>query len=605
MIRAAILPSMLLFALGVSHPAVRAAVPDPGERTLLPWEAPALLAGAPVLGPVDPAAPMDRLILVLKAPQGTRERLRQFLADLQDPGSPSYHQWLTPAQFGERFGPSATDLEAVTGWLRQEGFSIDHVAQSRMSIVFSGDVARVQRAFRTAIASFQLRGLVRQGSTVAPSVPRFLADRVEGLVSLHDVPRRAQNTGFRRLPRQRDFSLLGLHLLTPGDFATIYNTRPLTSEGIDGAGVSIAVIGRTHIPLSDVATFRWLYGLPAHPATLVVHGPDPGDQGSDENGEANLDVEWSGAVAPMADIKLVVAKSTSTTDGVDLAARHVVDQNLAPVMSLSFGECEKDLGQAGVAFYRDLWAQAAAQGITVVAASGDSGAAGCDGGSANAGKGYGVSGLATTPDNLAVGGTQFADGTGSYWDFWDHKGGASAKSYIPEAAWNESGSLLLGRGIWATGGGPSPAHAKPEWQKAPGVPADGCRDIPDVSLAAAMANGYLVQTGGWPSVVGGTSCAAPALAGIMALVVQTAGRQGNLNPLLYRLATAQHAGTGAKVFHDVVQGNNDVPGTPGYACTPGYDLATGLGSVDAKALLDTLQGTVLYANSRSGRAPAR
>jgi subtilase family serine protease len=591
MLRTILLPSLLLLSLGLSSQAAGAAGPDQGERLLLPWEAPSGLAGASVLGPVDPAAAMDRVILVLKARQGTQERLRKFLADLQDPASPSYHKWLTPAQFGERFGPAAEDLESVLGWLQQQGFGIDDVAQSRMSIVFSGNVAQVQRAFRTSISSYRLRGQVRQGNTVAPSVPRSLADQVEGLVSLHDLPRRAQNTGFRRLPREQDFSLLGLHLLTPADFATIYNTRPLAGAGIDGTGVTVAVIGRTHIPLSDVDTFRWLYGLPKHPATVVINGPDAGDQGSDENGEANLDVEWSGAVAPKADIKLVVSKSTATTDGVDLSARYAVDKNLAPIMSLSFGECEKDLGQAGMAFYRDLWAQAAAQGITVVVASGDSGAAGCDGGGASAGEGAGVSGLASTADNVAVGGTQFADGTGGYWDFWDHKGGASAKGYIPEAAWNESGNLLLGMGIWATGGGPSPAHAKPDWQKAPGVPADGHRDLPDLSLAAAVANGYLIQTGGWPSVVGGTSCAAPAFAGIMALVVQSTGqRQGNLNPALYRLAAAQYQGAGPKVFHDIVQGSNDVPGTPGYACTAGYDLATGLGSLDAKALVDNLRG---------------
>jgi len=447
-------------------------------------------------------------------------------------------------------------------------------------------VAKAQAAFATSFSRFEVEGRERHGVTVVPSVPRALAERVEGVLSLHDLPRRAQHTGVRRLPQGEGLTALLWHFIAPGDFAAIYNTAPLYAQGIDGTGVTVAVLGRTNVPVKDMATFRWLYGLAPNPPQVVVNGPDPGDQGSDEDTEADLDVEWSGAVAPKATIKLVVSKSTATTDGVDLSARYAVDHDLAPVVSVSFGECEKELGKAGVAFYRNLWAQAAAQGISVVVASGDSGPAGCDGGSASAGTGAAVSGLASTPSNLAVGGTQFADGTGGDWGDANGKGWASAKGYIPEAAWNESGNWLTG-GIWATSGGPSSSHAKPAWQKAPGVPADGWRDLPDVSLAAAQANGYLLQTGGWPSMVGGTSCGAPAFAGILALVAQHAGgRLGNPCPALYRLGAAQYAASGPRPFHDILTGTSTVPGTTGYACTPGYDLATGLGTVDAKALVE-------------------
>jgi subtilase family serine protease len=376
--------------------------------------------------------------------------------------------------------------------------------------------------------------------------------------------------------------VLGLHFITPGDFAAIYNTRPLLDKGIDGTGVAIAIIGRSNPSMDDVNLFRRLYSLPGNPPAVVVNGADPGDQGSAENGEADLDLEWSGAVAPKASIKLVASKSTATTDGVDLSAQYAVDHDLAPVLSVSFGECEADLGSAGGAFYRNLWAQAAAQGITVVVSAGDSGAAGCAKGGAWSGSGPAVSGVASTPSNVAVGGTEFASGTGSCWAFWNRSDGSSAKGYIPETAWNESGSLLFGLGIWATGGGPSARYAKPHWQQGAGVPKDGWRDLPDLSLAAAQSNGYMVQTGGWPSVVGGTSCSAPAFAGIMALVVQKTGqRQGNANPVLYHLAGAVPA-----AFHDITLGNNTVAGTPGFQCNAGYDLATGLGSVDAEALVN-------------------
>jgi len=506
-----------------------------------------------------------------------------------DPASASFHQWLTPAQFGERFGPAAADLDRLVGWLLDQGFILDLVPQGRMALAFSGSAQQVQQAFGAPMFRYEVDGTVRYAATVAPSLPRSLAGMVEGILSLDTIPRAALNTGFRKVSKAEDFSVLWAHFLAPGDFAAIYNTRALYDQGIDGRGVDIAIVGRTHPEIVDVNLFRHAYGLPYHPPTLVINGADPGNQGSDENGEADLDMEWSGAVAPGANIQLVVSKSTATTDGVDLSAQYVVDQNRAAIMSVSFGACESSLGTAGVAFYRNLWAQAAAQGITVVVAAGDSGAAGCSAGSSSYGSGAAVSGLASTPSNVAVGGTQFAAGSGSstYWAFWNRTNGVSAKGYIPEAAWNESGNLLLGMGIWATGGGPSKVHAKPAWQKGLGVPADGQRDLPDLALAASQSNGYLIQTGGWPSLVGGTSCGAPAFAGIMALVVQRTGqRQGNPCPILYGMASATPAGSAHHPFHDITLGNNSVAGTAGYACGPGYDLATGLGSLDARALVE-------------------
>jgi len=573
--------------------AAPALAPEPAraepEWVPLPCALPEIPEGARILGAGDDAAPMERMVLVLRAAPAAREGLARFLDDLQDSASPSWHRWLSPAQFGERFGAAPDQLAQVTGWLRDQGFTIDEVPQGRLAVVFSGDAGKVQRAFRTAAVRFEAEGAVRQAVTVPPSLPAALAPSVEGLLSLTPVLRRPMNTGFRPVPRK--LSLFGLHFLAPGDFATIYNTRPLRDRNLDGSGVGIAVIGRTHISEWNPKVFRWLYGLPSHPPAIVVNGPDPGSAGSDEDGEANLDVEWSGAVAPGADIQLVVSKSTGTTDGVDLSCQYAVDHDLAPVLTVSFGACEQDLGSAGVAFYRNLWAQAAAQGITVVVASGDSGAAGCARAGVFSGPAPGVNALASTPSNVAVGGTQFTDGSSAYWRWWPHLDLSSARSYIPEAAWNESGNLMVGLGIAATGGGPSTVHPKPAWQAAPGVPGDGKRDLPDLSLAASQANGYLVQTGGLPNVVGGTSCGAPAFAGIMALLVQQTGqRQGNPNPRLYQLATAQLGGAGPQVFHDVLQGNNTVPGTDGFPCTTGYDLATGLGSLDAAALVDAWSG---------------
>ena len=541
-----------------------------------------LLAAARPLGPAPADSPMARMILALRLAPEAEARLERRLADLQDPGSGHYRRWLTPEQFGEQFGPAPEDLARVSDWLRAGGFGIDEVASGRLSITFSGTVAQVERTFRTPIRRFELGGVERQGNVRDPAIPRELAGLVAGVVSLHDLPRSAQNLGFSPAPAEG-------HSLAPGDFAAIYNLGPLYREGVDGTGVSIAVVGRTRIPLTDTARFRASFRLPPRAPEIIVNGADPGRLGGAEEGEANLDVQWSGAVARNAGIRLVVSASTAATDGVDLSAQYIVNHNLAPILSDSFGQCEPRMGSAGQTFYKHLWAQAAAQGITAVVAAGDSGPAGCDGGSQGSGSGRAVSGLASTPYNVAVGGTQFDEGSDCYWKDREDPDGASALGYIPERAWNESAGAPGGAGLWAGGGGTSSLYPKPGWQVAPGVPANGSqyqyRCLPDVALAAAAHHdGYVIETGGARQVTGGTSCSAPAFAGIMALVVQRSGRQGNANPALYRLGSAQYRGVGPVVFHDVLAGATCVPGTPGYDARPGYDLATGLGSVDAQAL---------------------
>jgi streptogramin lyase len=311
---------------------------------------------------------------------------------------------------------------------------------------------------------------------------------------------------------------------------------------------------------------------------IVDNGPPPGDLGGPEAAEAALDVEWSGAVAPNATIDFVGSASTFASDGFDLSAAYIVDHALAPVVSASFGECEIGLTASGLAFYDSLWAQAAAQGMTVVVASGDSGSSVCGGVPS-------VSGICSTPYDVCVGGTQFDDTPETaYWGVPDPVTRASALSYIPERAWNEP---TLGA---AGGGGASAVHPKPVWQMAPGVPNDGKRDLPDLALASAVHDGYLLVVGHSASqsglaTGGGTSFAAPSFAGLMALLVQQTGSwQGNANPALYRLGNDQYAHGGPAVFHDVIAGDNVVAGVPGFACGPGYDQVTGLGSVDAGTL---------------------
>src|SRR6476646_6906790 len=542
-------------------------------------------------GSANAAMPMNRMVLLLSVRPDAQAKLQQLLADQQDPNSPSYHQWLTPQEFGLRFGPTDQDIADASNWLKKFGFTVDEVGNGRMWINFSGDVQKVERAFQTNIRNFEVNGKMHFSNATDPSIPRALAGLVQGVVSLHDFTTHPNSTA-SQLPI--DFTNAGgAHLLAPGDLATIYNVKPLYNAvpPIDGTGQTIAIVGRTDINLGDVQFFRSFFGLPVNDPIFVHNGADPGNLGGGEETEADLDVEWSGAIAKNATIKFVISQS-GATDGADLSAQFIVNNNLANIMSASFGLCEFKLGATGNNFWNTLWAQAAAQGITAFVSSGDSGAAGCDPSGAVSGTGLGVNGLASTPNNIAVGGTQFNEGAGNFWSAANNPADqSSVLSYIPEIAWNESGAVAGGSNLFATGGGASQIYAKPAFQTGPGVPADGARDVPDVSLTSAGHDGYLIIQGHTANVsglfsVGGTSAASPSFAGLMALVVQKTGTaQGNANPIFYAMARNQFSG-GIAVYHDTTSGNNSVPGVVGFTAGAGYDLATGWGSVDASNLVN-------------------
>src|ERR1039458_8255885 len=493
-------------------------------------------------GAVAPDYPMEHMLLTLLPDATQQDALNQLVDGQHNPESPYYHQWLTPEQYGERFGVSDADVAQVTGWLQGHGMEVEEITAGRRSIVFSGIAAQVQQAFHTQIHTYKIGEEFHHANAKDPEIPAALVQVVGGVVSLHDFHSEPMH-GLVRKPSP-DFTSGGSHYLAPADFATIYNLAPIYQQAINGSGQSVAIVARSNIKLADVRQFRTFFGLPANDPQIIVNGADPGIWNSNEETEADLDVEWSGAVAKNATIKFVVSKSTNSSDGVDLSAQYIVNHNLAPVMSASFGLCEASLGSSGNGFLNSLWQQAAAQGITVFVSSGDNGAAGCDSASASsATHGRGVNGLCSTPYSGCVGGNEFNDTSNPtlYWSSTNVTGTqASALSYIPEVAWNESGP---GKGLWASGGGASSVYGKPSWQAGTGVPADGRRDVPDVSLSSAGHDGYLIYQEGGLYVVGGTSAASPSFAGVMALVVQhTAARQGNANTAFYSLASKQRAG---------------------------------------------------------------
>ena len=598
--RLAMALALLVQVLAFARPGAAAAVPAPLpnvndlDRIVLTGNVHVQARAEFEIGRTDPNLKMERMILLLAPREGGEADLAQLQAAQHDPSSPLFHQWLTPEDFGGRFGIPDEQLRVITTWLENKGFTIDEVSAGRGSINFSGTAAQVERAFATEIHDYKVDGVVRHANAIDPSIPRALGTVVKGVVSLNSFPRRTLHHAVRPVSVKPEFVSGGSNFLAPGDFATIYDLNSVYSAGITGTGQSIGIVARTDITISDVTTFRSMFGLPVNNPTLVHNGTDPGNLGGGEETEADLDTEWSGAVAKGASVMVVVSASTSTTDGVDLSAQYIVTHNLTPVMSTSFGQCESTMGTTELAFYNSLWSQAATQGQTAMVSSGDAGAAGCNVGGDTTGSGQAVSGLCSTPFNVCVGGTEFNEGsmTSTYWGTTNSSTDTNALSYIPEKAWNESGTVSGGANLWSSGGGVSNTYSKPAFQSAPGVPADGKRDVPDVALSAAGHDAYLIVQDGSLSAVGGTSAASPSFAGLMALVVQKTGaRQGNANTVLYPMATSQYSSGGPAAFHDITLGNNSVPGVTGFSCTTGYDEVTGLGSVDGAVLINNWGAT--------------
>lgn len=546
-------------------------------------------------GRVRPDAKLDYVTLELEPSAAQKADLERLLVEQQNPGSPNYHQWLTPEQYGDRFGASTQDANTIAAWLQSQGLTVHAIGRGRSWIAFGGTAAQLEAAFQTELHEYIVNGEVHIANATEPSVPATLNGIVRGIRGLNDFrpkpgPRTLRKPIAGQGAKPQFTSSFGDHNLSPNDFSTIYNVNPLYSAGIDGTGQTLVIAGQTQINLSDIQQFRSKFGLPAQdPQIVFVPGSrDPG-LSSDDLPEADLDLEWSGAVARGATIIYVYAWDVMA------AVQYAIDQNLAPVVSVSYGLCEPEQPSSYATLLRASAMQANAQGITWLAASGDNGAADCGD---TLFPGLAVDVPASIPEVTGVGGTEFQEGAGQYWRSTNDATSASALSYIPEIAWNDS--VLAGKPD-GTGGGASIFFTKPPWQTGPGVPADNARHVPDVALAAsADHDGYLVVTGGGIFIYGGTSFAAPAFAGIATLInhslvqngAQSSAGLGNMNPKLYSLAQ-----TVAGVFHDTTAGDNIVTvacprrspnctaGPVGFSAGSGYDQATGLGSVDVNALV--------------------
>lgn len=531
------------------------------------------------IGPARADTAMNYMVMLLQPSAAQQADLTQLLADQQNPASPRYHQWLTPEAYAGRFGTSANDLAKISSWLKAEGFTIEHQARGGNWIAFSGTAGQTGRAFHTSIHRYSVNGETHLANATDPQIPEALAGIAGGFLGLNDFhPTAASHLA-------PDYNSGGKNYLAPADFATIYDLTPLQQAGFDGTGQSIAIVGESDVLSGDLSAFRTRYGLPANtPKMLLYSGVDPGYNGAQIEGE--LDLEWAGAIAPKATLYYIYGADAIT------AMVAAIEANVAPIVSVSYGGCEVSYAASA---YEAVAQQASAQGITLISASGDSGAAGCDGQgfSPSATLGRTVNFPAALPEVTGIGGASFVEGTGTYWSSSNSTAFGSALSYIPETAWNESS----GSGLLATGGGASRYFAKPAWQTGPGVPGDNARDVPDLAFSAAIHDAYEIVYQGQNGGIAGTSCGTPTMAAIVALLnqyqikngKQTAAGLGNINPQLYRLAQSV-----PNVFHDITSGDNIVTcaqgtadcatGSFGYTALPGYDQATGLGSIDANVL---------------------
>jgi pseudomonalisin len=541
-------------------------------------------------GPTAPEQPMRGIIISLRRDPEQRAALDAFSAAVQNPRSPQYHKWLTPENFGTHFGVSQNDLDRVKAWLQSKGFTIGDVPAGHWTITFSGTAGRVEAAFRTPIRNYRLDNQLYYANASDPQVPKALAGIVHGFAGLNNFPPHRPPSAVA--PR---YEANGQYFLEPSDFATIYDVNPVYQNNLYAKGINIAVIEECTMDMTLALTYWSMEGIQQEGWWFANYGNAPTCTTQSSMQEAYLDYEWAGAIAQQAQIWLVSSGDADALLGAvtgvvnsGVGQNGITGSSFAPVITMSYGACSDPQNQSYAEMWSSLWQQAHVSGITAMVSSGDIGAAGCDAGDppgqTEAVNGLSINAYCESPYAVCVGGTQFNDTAdpSMYWSAAGH-----ALGYIPELAWNQT-AANGGTGLWgASGGGYSTFTPKGSWQTGN---TSQWRGAPDVALTASSPHdGYRLCDDTSSDcneteyqAIGGTSAAAPSFAGIMALLVGQNGPQGSVNQTLYALAARNDVGL---IFHDITSGNNTVPGQTGYNAGPGWDPVTGLGSVDANALI--------------------
>lgn len=493
-----------------------------------------------------------------------RPGLDRFLHALYDPSSAAFHHFLTPREFARRFAPTGAVRSAALAWLRGERLHGIAISTNGMQITATGKAGTVASAFRTRLAR------VRMGSSFANvepvQIPAWLARTVESVDGLSNVQ-------LWNHPRV-GFHLTGAKLpagFGPGELARLYDVNPLRKRGLDGAGQTIAVVSFADFDPRDIDTYDRKFGMTGSVTRVAVSdGESIGAPLGDEQDEAEADVEVLQGGAPGASI--VMYEAPNDEQGTIAMYQKILSDDSAQVISTSWGAWEGAFSHAEISTMDQLLAEAAAQGQTVLAASGDSGAFDAAAyGDPRTEKRLEVDFPASDPWVTGVGGTALQ---------------TSAGRYEKETGWSEPATRVPPTG---SGGGLSTVFRRPSYQVGKGIHnkhSTGMRQVPDVAAEAELKTGYAIYTvdplSGQPEwgQFGGTSAAAPFWAGFAATLDQAAGRRlGALNPLLYTLGK-QAASYPRSPFHDVLSGTNLY-----FHATPGWDYVTGWGSFDGAALV--------------------
>ncbi len=487
---------------------------DRKKVSSLPGTHPSAVARATIGPRVNAGTLLQHMVLILQPSDAQNAALATLMDAQQDKTSPSYHKWLTPDTFAQSFGVAPGDIAQVSSWLSDSGLAVENVSRSGRFITFSGSVGSVETAFNTQMHTLTVDGETHIANTSDISVPSALAPVIKGVSRLNNFFAKSGARNIQRVTLGPNYGTTptSTHFVGAADLATIYNSKPLLNAGIDGTGITIAVLARSNIQLGDVAAYRSFFALPNNVPNVIVVGQDPGVNSDDV--EASLDAELAGAIAPRAKIDFIVSSASLVGEGIDTAGLYAVDNNIGDIISLSYGGCEGGDGASGTAFWNILWEEAAAQGQTVFVSTGDSGAAGCDASNAtSATHGYGVNALGSSNFNVAVGGTMFVDyGPATYWVNGGNAGipYGTALSYVPEAAWNQgrltttnlnaaANGTTAGSGIVGGGGGISILTPRPSWQTGSGIPTgdptgfDGGSGIGVLPLPMAMATPRLLR----------------------------------------------------------------------------------------------------------------
>lgn len=579
---------LLAVLLGIV-PGARAAV---GARLTI-GRAPAVPAGARAAGVLPASARLD--VTVALAPRDPRA-LAAYARAVSTPGSGLYHRYLTVAQFAARFAPAPGQVAAIAGALRAQGLHVGGLSPNGLALPVGGSVGGVSRAFAVTLRRYRLRdGRVAFANTTAPAVPAALATLVQGVVGLDSLQVR-RPAGLMRMPadgrralsahrgvsdgassgsvqapseRAACGSAVRSGGYTAGQIASAYGFGGLYASGDSGAGQTIALFELEPYSTSDLAAYERCYGNSDNVTNVNVDGGSGAGSGQ---GEAALDVEDLVGLAPGANV--LVYQGPNTGQGAFDTYAAIVNQDRAKVVSTSWGSCENPAFMSSLQAENTLFQEAAAQGQTVLAASGDNGAQDCGPGSSSAA----VDDPASQPYVTGVGGTSL-----------------SSIAPVSETAWNSN----WGAGSGAGGGGVSEIWAAPSYQSpfvrsqtstTCGSAGYVCREVPDVSADADINTGYaIIYQGSW-FVFGGTSAATPTWAALMALGDATSACRahpiGFANGALYAAAGSAYAAD----FNDVTAGDNSFGGVNGFSAGPGYDMATGLGSPKGSALMSAMCG---------------